>query len=153
MTRLRRRLGVLAATVLLPWALVVGTAGPSLADGEPRLELNGTICWEKGPGNPAPRPFVTITLSKVSKYPVSVVLGTVDGTAVAPDDYRALHGVTVTIPPDTLRVEVPVDIVADKVVEPEEHFKVTISKPVGAVIGQGSAAVVIRDGSQPAGQK
>lgn len=153
MTRLRRRLGVLAATVALPAALVLAVTHPSLADGGTTASVNGTICWEKTAGDPTQPPFITITLTVPSKYPVTVVLDSVDGTAVAPDDYLPLRGVTVTIPPNTTSVQVPIDIVADSVVEPDEHFKVTISKPVNAVIGQGSDAVIIKDGSPPANQK
>jgi Calx-beta domain len=153
MTRLRwRRLGLLAATVALPSAILVGVQAASYADEEPKVDVDGTICWEKGSA-PGQRPVVVVSLPHTVKHPVTVVFDTSDGTAVAPDDYIAQHGVTVTIPANTLSVEVPLTIVADGIVEPDEWFKVTISKATGAGIGRASAAVTIKDGSPPGDPK
>jgi hypothetical protein len=78
-----------------------------------------------------------------------VLLSTADGTAIAPDDYTAIRDQVVTIPAGASRVEVPLAIRSDAVVEPDEWFSVTISKPSAGRIGKGTAFVVIQDGSPP----
>lgn len=148
--RLRRTLAAVAATIALPVATVVAPAAAH-ADGGPGgivVSTDGTICWEKGgAGN---RPTVIVRLSEIAKDPVTVVLDTVNGTAVAPDDYVAISGLLVTVPAGASSVQVPLDIVADAVVEPDEWFFVSLSKPSVGQIGKNPATVIIKDGAPPA---
>jgi hypothetical protein len=81
---------------------------------------------------------------------VTVLLTTQDGTAVAPHDYAAIDA-EVTVPAGELTAEVPIDLVADRIEEPEEWFLVTVSSPSVGGIGTGQALVTIVDGSPPAG--
>jgi hypothetical protein len=146
-----RRFAVAAAAVALPAsAIFLGQTASYAGDepGGPVFSTEGTICWEKGQ-TPTQRPVVTVYLNDVTKDPVSVVLDTADGTAIAPDDYAAIRGQVVTIPAGASRVEVPLTIRPDAVVEPNEWFSVTISKPSAGRIGKGTATVVIQDGSPP----
>jgi hypothetical protein len=145
--RLRRTLAAVAATIALPVATVVAPAAAH-ADGGIVVSTDGTICWEKGgTGN---RPTVIVRLSEIAKDPVTVVLDTVNGTAVAPDDYVAISGLLVTVPAGASSVQVPLDIVADAVVEPDEWFFVSLSKPSVGQIGKNPATVIIKDGAPPA---
>jgi hypothetical protein len=149
--RLRRRLAVAAAAVALPAAAILLAPVASYGDDEPGgpvFSTEGTICWEKGQ-TPTQRPIVVVYLRDVTKDPVSVLLSTADGTAIAPDDYTAIRDQVVTIPAGASRVEVPLAIRSDAVVEPDEWFSVTLSKPSAGRIGKGSAVVVIQDGSPP----
>jgi hypothetical protein len=151
--RLRRRLAAAAAILMLPAAALVAPP-PSYGDGDPPppkrpiINTDGTICWEKRrPGDP--RPMVVVSLSEVAKDPITVLFDTADGTAVAPDDYTAIRHLKVTIPAGATSVEVPLDIKADNVTEPDEWFTVTISRPTAGTIGKGTAVVVIKDGGPP----
>lgn len=149
---LPRRLVVGAVTLSLPALAVFAAPAAALGCcGNPSgviVNTDGTICWEKG-STPAERPVVVVSMPTVAKDPVSVLLSTTDGTAVAPADYAAIKGLKVVIPAGVLRVEVPLDIRADGVTEPDEFFTVTISQPSTGQIGKGTAFVVIRDGSPP----
>ncbi|WP_326559117.1 Calx-beta domain-containing protein [Micromonospora sp. NBC_01796] len=163
MTRLRWRVGSLAATVVVPTALLGLTPAASHACCEPEddrvvVSINGTICWEQPPIDGPPvtyaqggRAIVTVTLSEPVKTPLTVVFRTADGTAVAPEDYTAVPQRRVTIPAGARGVEVPVEIRADSVREPDEWFTVNISDPSVGVIGQGRATVVVKDGAPPKG--
>ncbi|WP_329109587.1 hypothetical protein OG792_12495 [Micromonospora sp. NBC_01699] len=163
MTRLRWRVGSLAATVVVPTALLGLTPATGHACCDPEDEqvvvsVNGTICWEQTPANTPPsvqalpgRAIVTVTLSQPVTTPVSVTFRTTDGTAVAPADYTAVQQRRVTIPAGSRIVEVPVDIRPDTVREPDEWFNVHISDPSYGEIGQGRATVVIKDGAPPRG--
>ncbi|MFI6761646.1 Calx-beta domain-containing protein [Micromonospora sp. NPDC050417] len=161
MTRTRWRVGRLAATVVIPTALLGLTPAASHACCDPEddrvlVSVNGTICWEQIPADvPATTAerggtaIVTVTLSQPLKEPVTVLFRTTDGTAVAPDDYIAIGQRRVTIPAGAKGVEVPVQIQADNRREPDEWFGVTISDPSTGTIGQGRAEVVIKDGAPP----
>lgn len=163
MTRLRWRVGSLAATVVFPTALLGLTpaAGHACCDPEDDrvvVSVNGTICWEQPPIDGVPpatyaqgaQAVVTVTLSQPVTAPVTVLFRTTDGTAVAPADYTAITQRRVTIPAGARAVEVPVDIRADTQREPDEWFTVNISDPSsGVVVGQGRATVVIKDGAPP----
>jgi len=145
-TRLRRVLAAAATAVALSGAVIAPTAAH--ADGGPVITTNGTICWEKG-GQPA----VTVQLSEVAKDAVTVVVDTFDGTAIAPDDYTAIKSLLVTIPAGASSVQVPLTIAADGIVEPDEWFFVSLSKPSIGKIGKNPATVIIKDGTQPPAAK
>jgi hypothetical protein len=150
--RLRQRFAVAVAALALPASAVfVAPAAGYGCCADPVFSTDGTICWEKG-GTPTQRPVVVVYLADVTKDPVSVVLDTADGTAVAPDDYTAIKGLVVTVPAGASRVEVPLAIASDAVAEPDEWFWFTISKPSAGRIGKGTAAVVIQNGSPPPGK-
>ena len=148
--RLRRTLAAVAATIALPVAAAVAPTAAHAGGGPSGIVVHadGTICWEKGGrGN---RPTVIVRLSEIAKDPVTVVLDTIDGTAVAPDDYAAIKSRLVTVPAGASSVQVPLDIVADGVVEPDEWFFVSLSKPSVGQIGKNPATVIIKDGAPPA---
>jgi len=151
--RPRHRFATALAVLALPAAAIfVAPAAGYGCCSDPSgvvVSTDGTICWEKG-GTPTQRPVIVVSMLTIAKDPVSVLLDTTDGTAVAPDDYAAVKGLKVTIPAGVLRVEVPLSIRADAVAEPDEYFTVTISQPSSGRIGKGSASVVIQDGSPPA---
>ncbi|MGI9595764.1 MAG: Calx-beta domain-containing protein, partial [Acidimicrobiales bacterium] len=88
---------------------------------------------------------VTVSLDQTSTSPITVLLSTADGTAVATDDYVAINQQLVTIPASTGSVTVPLSIVGDTVYEPTEQFTVTLSSPTNAIIGDGSGTITIDD--------
>ncbi len=84
----------------------------------------------------------TATLSKASTDTVTVTYATANGTATAGVDYSATTG-TITFAPGVTSQLVHVDVIGDSVVEANETFVVTLSNPVGATIGDGSATGTI----------
>jgi hypothetical protein len=109
------------------------------AAGQPGIAINDVTVTEGGTAN------FTVTLSAVSTQPVTVVAGTADGTAVAPGDYTARTGVTLTFPAGTTTQSFSVATVNDTAVEPTETFTVRLSNPVNATIARGAGTGTITD--------
>ncbi|MCW3014754.1 MAG: endoglucanase [Solirubrobacterales bacterium] len=91
-----------------------------------------------------------VNLSVASTRAVTVSYATGDGTAVAPGDYIAASG-QVTVPPGQRTVLIPLSIVGDSTIEPDEAFTVTLAGPIGAAIATSGAGapVVIRNDDGP----
>jgi Calx-beta domain len=83
-----------------------------------------------------------VTLSAASTQTVSVGYATSDGTAVAPGDYASGSG-TVTFAPGETAKRIPVSIVGDTSIEPDETLSITIANPVNASIAHGTATGTI----------
>jgi hypothetical protein len=73
---------------------------------------------------------------------------TSNGTASAPGDYTALS-TTVTIPAGDTTKTVDVGVKGDTLDEPDETFQLTLSAPVNATLGDGSATGTILDDDDP----
>ncbi len=90
-----------------------------------------------------------INLSRPSSGPVTVHVATADGTALAGSDYTA-GDVEITIPGGSAIASFPVAILSDTAAEPDESFSVTLSGPVGAMLGATIAATgTIIDNDRP----
>ena len=77
----------------------------------------------------------TVSLSASSSSSVTVKLSTANGTAVAPADYTAQSGVTVTLPAGSTSAAVNVPTVNDTTYEGNKTFTATISSPTNATLG------------------
>jgi Ca2+-binding RTX toxin-like protein len=97
----------------------------------------------------APMTF-TITASPAPTSAVTVMVKTVNRSATAPSDFTALPaaGQKVTFNPGQTTAKVSVPIVGDLLREANETFTVTLSAPVQASIGRGSATGLIRNNDQ-----
>jgi hypothetical protein len=85
-----------------------------------------------------------VSLSTPSSSTVTVHYATSDGNAKAPADYVASSGTVTFLPGQTVKfVNVPVK--GDLLDEANETMNVTLSSPVGAVIGDGTAVGRIND--------
>jgi hypothetical protein len=93
-------------------------------------------------------PVFTVKLSAAATSPVSVQWSTADGSAVAGADYVARSG-TVAFPAGTVSRTLTVAVNGDLDVEPNETFRVNLSAPVGATLGdaQGTATITSDDGA------
>jgi chitinase len=90
---------------------------------------------------------VVVTLSSPSGLAVTVDYETSDDTAGSLD-YVAVSGTLVFAPGETVR-SVQVDVLDDRVVEPDETFRFVLSNPVGALLGDGSAlATILNDDAE-----
>jgi hypothetical protein len=81
---------------------------------------------------------VTSTLESIFDY------RTVDGSALAEQDYRATFG-TATIPPGSTQVTITFPITNDTEVEPEESFGVHLLDPTNASLAQTMTVVTLQD--------
>lgn len=87
----------------------------------------------------------TLSLGWASPHPVTVSYQTLDGTAIAPDDYFAPSVHPVTFSPGQTSKTIRITIEDDAVDELDETFSVTLSQPVNATIGVGTAVGTIQD--------
>jgi len=115
----------------------------------------GTILDDDGPisvnifNNAVPEgcenltPFTfSVQLSRPAVTPISVNFQTANGTATAGSDYQAATG-TLNFGPGQGQQTFQIQVIGDQNVEPDETFTVTLSAPVGAVIGAGTATGTI----------
>ena len=86
----------------------------------------------------------TVTLSEASTTPVTVDYATEDGTATQPDDYQQT-GDTLTFGANETTKTVTVPVSGDTADEPDESFKVLLSNPQNAELGDGEASGTIVD--------
>jgi hypothetical protein len=84
----------------------------------------------------------TVTLSAASTKTVTVDYATADGTATAPSDYAAASG-KLTFQPGEKVKTIPVGVVGDLAIEPDETFTVTLSNASGATIAKATATGTI----------
>jgi hypothetical protein len=84
-----------------------------------------------------------VDLSFASASAVSVDYDTADGTAVAPGDYAAVTGGTLTILAGETTGYITIDLEDDLVYEGDETFQVTLSNPSGATVTDGVATGTI----------
>ena len=92
----------------------------------------------------------TVERTGASAVAVSARWATADGTATSPADYTGAAG-TVTIGPGDTSATVSVTLVPDTVDESDETLGVTLSSPVDATIGRGTATGTILDNDEAGG--
>ena len=80
---------------------------------------------------------VPVTLSVATTSPVTVDYATANGSATAGSDYTAANG-TLTFRAGETEKAIPVSVVGDTSIEPNETFTVTLSNPVNATIAKGT---------------
>ncbi len=93
---------------------------------------------------------ITVRLSTAPGRTVGVSYATVDGSATAPADYAPLSGRLEFLPGQQVKT-IETTIVGDTAVEGHHSFKVRLSEPANATIGDGEATVLITDDDVGAG--
>lgn len=125
--------------------ILIGTAVGTIIDddGLPILNINDASLLE---GNSGTQQMIfNVTLSRTSPEVVTVAYETVDGTAVAPDDYLATSG-SLTFAPGQTSQQISVSILGDVIDEGEsEQFTVQLSNPTNAVLDQAAGVGTILD--------
>lgn len=84
----------------------------------------------------------TVTMIPSRTIPVTVDYSTVDGTAIAMNDYLSASGTLTFLPGETSKT-ISVSIIGDAIVEPNETFALILSNAVNAVITNGSGTGLI----------
>jgi hypothetical protein len=86
-----------------------------------------------------------VRLSEPAAGVVTVDFATADGTATVGSDYLPASG-TITFNPGETNALVAVPIVSDTVNEPNETFRVVLSNPTGAILGNlGATGTILND--------
>ena len=80
---------------------------------------------------------------------MSVSYATFDGTAKVIEDYFPASGTLSWGPNETGTKEITIGTADDNIPEPGEYFSVSLSNPVNASIGSGTASVNINDNDNP----
>ena len=95
---------------------------------------------------------LTVTLSRPLALDTTFSWVTKNGTAVAPGDYTEVRKKSVKIRKGTTSVTLPVTVIGDTVVEPNETFTVVLTVPIGGVsLGKAVGVVtIINDDTAPA---
>jgi len=89
-----------------------------------------------------------VTLSVSAATSVTVSYATSEGSANASADYRAVEG-TLTFTPGETEAAIRVDVLDDRIDEPDETFTIRLTGPVGAVLVAGEAVGTILDDDAP----
>ncbi len=131
-------------TLSNPVGATIGTPSTgtvTILDDDPMADLSGAdvVVFES-----AGQAVVELTLSAPSGFDITVDYVTANGTATAPADYGAVSG-TAFIAAGALSTTVPIAIVNDPDIEPDESFTLELSNPGNAVLLTPSITVTIRD--------
>lgn len=111
-------------------------------DGPPTVSIGDATITEGNSGT-QDATFV-VTLAATSPNTVTVDWATADGTALQPADYTAGSG-TLTFTPGQFAQAVKVPVVGDTLDEDDESFKVNLSNPVNAPLGDAQGVCTIID--------
>lgn len=122
----------------------VPALGRSSVTQEPSVSIGDASVPE---GNSTSTMTFQVTLSAVSRSPVTVSFATANGTATAPTDYQATSGQLQFTPGETSK-SVDVLIKGDTTFEPDETFSVTLANPVNATLGRAAGLGTIRNDDQ-----
>jgi VCBS repeat-containing protein len=116
-------------------------------DTQPTIGVSSTSRSEGNTGNS--NMLFTVTLSNASDQTVSVSFATNDGTATLADgDYLATAGTVRFLPGETQKT-IPVSIVGDRKIEPNETLTLALQNPVNGILGTNSAiGTIINDDSR-----
>ncbi len=133
------------------WVIIADGEGiGGILDGSPlpALSINDRTVTEgdQGSNNQA---ILTVSLNSPSGKTVTVDYTTVDGTALAGEDYGAAQGTLTFAPGETSRT-ITVNIIGDDLREGNETLTVQLSNPVNATLGDASGQVTITDDDTPA---
>ena len=88
--------------------------------------------------------LVTVRLRSAAPQPVTVGWQTAGGTATPDEDYKTASG-SVVIPAGTTSATIKVRIKGDRRTEPDQHFFVRLTGTSVGTIGDGEAAITLRN--------
>jgi chitinase len=123
-------------------AIIGGFAVGEILNDDTEIRIYDVSAQE---GNTAATRFTFyVGLSFASAQPVTVSYATADGSAMAGSDYYSTSG-TLTFAPGQTLLAVTVDVIGDRLPEPNENFVVHLSSPTNATISGGLGFATIVD--------
>ena len=119
---------------------------------QPEISISDVTVTEGAAGSTTTVTF-DVDLSFIGASNVSVQYATVDGTAIAGDDYAATSG-TLTITSPNTSGTIDVDVYDDDLIEPEEIFSIVLSNPIGGTLSdnEGICTIIDNDTGSPSGE-
>jgi hypothetical protein len=102
-------------------------------DPPPTVSINDAPVIEGNSGTT--NAIFNVSLSVISGKPITVTYDTANDTATAPSDYTAISGGTLTFAPGTANRTITVTVQGDGSIEPNETFRVNLSNPINAGLG------------------
>lgn len=132
----KRRAAIVAVSSVVFASSSCTKDGSNPDPAKPTLSV-ATVSREEGTGGTTSFVF-EVTLGSAYSQAVSVQVTTVDGTALAGEDYTALNRSTVTIPSGQTKGSFTVAVVGDEWKEANEDFFLSLSNPVNCVLGSDS---------------
>ncbi|BAQ63402.1 S-layer family protein [Geminocystis sp. NIES-3709] len=126
-------------TIAGGWSLNIETDIPTT----PRINLIGNQTVVEGITNPQNVTY-TVTLSQASTQTVTVQYATIDGTAIAGQDYTSSSG-TLTFSPGQTSQTITIPILNDSINEPNETFTLILSDPNNGTLDNTTAITTIID--------
>ncbi|MBL1210324.1 Calx-beta domain-containing protein, partial [Geminocystis sp. GBBB08] len=126
-------------TIAGGWVFKIQTDIPAT----PRINLIGNQTLVEGMTNPQNITY-TVTLSQASTQTVTVQYATIDGTALAGEDYTSTSG-TLTFSPGQTSKIITIPILNDFINEPNETFTLILSNPNNGTLDNTIAITTIID--------
>lgn len=111
--------------------------------GTPLISIAGAPAVTEGNAGTRTTTF-TVTLSAASSQTVTVAYATGNGTATAGSDYQAASG-TMTFSPGETSKTISVQVIGDRIAEPNETFAVNLTGATNATIAAGQGIGTIYD--------
>lgn len=111
-------------------------------DATPVISINDQTIAEPASGTTTMT--FTVSLERPARGPVSVAFTTVNGSAIAGQDYQAASG-TVSFAAGESSKPITITVLADGLNEGGENFQVVLSNPMGGVLGDSSGTGRILD--------
>lgn len=130
--------------VLAGGEVVDDTATATIVDDDPPPVLSVADSPAVTEGAAGAQATFVVRLSPASGRKVSVAYATVNGAAVAGQDYTARSG-TLVLSAGSTQATIAVAVLDDGADEPTESFELRLSSPGSATIGDGAAVATISD--------
>jgi chitinase len=125
--------------------MVQPSSGQSAGSDAPAVSISDASVSEGDAGTTTAH--LHVTLSAASTSAVTALVTSTGGTATAGGDYTAVS-TQVKFKPGTTARTVTVALSGDATVEPDETVVLTLSLPLGAVIGDATGVLTIRNDDQ-----
>ena len=116
---------------------------PLPSSDDPVASIGDASVDEGGAGTTTTLSF-PVSLSKVSGDAVTVVYATSDLSATAGSDYVAAVG-SLRIPAGATTASIPVSVIGDRLIEPDETVALEITNVFGATSGSGGTGTILND--------
>lgn len=117
-------------------------------DRQPNAFIRDLRVTEGGPGQSRLATFAIFPVPNGPKTDARIDYATVNGTAIAGEDYQATSG-SLVIPAGSNSAAIHVPLIGDAIMEPDETFTLRISRSVNIAAGGDTTATIVNDDTPP----